>query len=401
MENFSKYTKNFFFFNTTAWLLVKFWFSIILFFEFARVVFILSNYSLFVNAGVSESIKSMWHGLKMDMSMAAYLALPAGLILIMYGFINLPALKKIIKIYTSIILIILLLILTADIFLFKAWGNRIDATPLKYFSNPQEVWASISHLPVFWISLLFVIIAIVLIIIIKFWINNLFKLIAVSKKVIQVVILLILMGALIIPLRGGLQLAPLNQSSVYFSDNNFANQAALNAPLNFMYSINHNENNTENPFVVSSDSAIKITVESLYANRGETEQFLDSTKRLNIILITWESFTGKVIDAKKNDIEITPGYNQLKKEGVFFSNIYASGDRTDKGIVSILSGYPAFATTSIVKTPKKAASLQILGRDFQKHNYSTAFYYGGEPEFANMKAYLMQGGFKKFVTIKD
>lgn len=401
MDNNIILKRRFSFFNSTTWLVIKFWFSLILFFEVARIVFLISNSSLLSSAGISECLRSLLHGLKMDMSMSAYLALPVALLLLFSGLISIKVLKKIIKIYSSIIVIIILLIIVADVFLFKAWGNRIDATPLKYFSNPKEVWASISHLPVFWITFLFVIFSIILIFLIKKWVNKLFNPIDLNNKAIQILMLILLMGVLIIPLRGGLQLAPLNQSSVYFSDNNFANQAAINAPWNLMYSINHNENDTKNPFVVSSDSIVKITLDSLFENSGKTIQFLDSTKPLNIILITWESFTAKAIDAVKEGIEITPGYNRLKREGVYFSNIYASGDRTDKGIVSILSGYPAFATTSIVKTPKKAASLPILGRDFLKHNYSTAFYYGGETEFANMKAYLMQGGFKKFITISD
>ena len=57
-----------------------------------------------------------------------------------------------------------------------------------------------------------------------------------SRSVLETVVLLLITAALIIPIRGGLQLAPINQSSVYFSDNAFANQAALNTAWNFMYS---------------------------------------------------------------------------------------------------------------------------------------------------------------------
>jgi phosphoglycerol transferase MdoB-like AlkP superfamily enzyme len=98
---------------------------------------------------------------------------------------------------------------------------------------------------------------------------------------------------------------------------------------------------------------------------------------------------------------ITPGFNKLMKEGIYFSDIYATGDRTDKGIVAVLSGYPAQAITSIVKEPVKAAKLPMISKLFKQNNYNTAFYYGGEIEFANMKAYLLQGGFDQFVTIVD
>src|SRR5690606_11469546 len=78
-----------------------------------------------------------------------------------------------------------------------------------------------------------------------------------------------------------------------------------------------------------------------------------------------------------------------------------SGDRTDKGIVAILSSFPAQPKTSIVKIPSKVAKLPMLSELFNQHQYFTSFYYGGELEFANMKAYLTNGNFKHFTSIKD
>ncbi len=34
-------------------------------------------------------------------------------------------------------------------------------------------------------------------------------------------------------------------------------------------------------------------------------------------------------------------------------------------------------------------------------NYSTPFYYGGEPAFANIKSYLSNGGFDKIIEKND
>src|SRR5690606_17955243 len=98
------------------------------------------------------------------------------------SFIKLEFLKRIVIVYTSVIAIILLLIFIADVFLFKAWGSRIDATPLKYFSNPKEMWASISHLPVFWIGLAFVVFSAGLIYFIRRYLKKSFNHISVNKK---------------------------------------------------------------------------------------------------------------------------------------------------------------------------------------------------------------------------
>ncbi len=121
----------------------------------------------------------------------------------------------------------------------------------------------------------------------------------------------------------------------------------------------------------------------------------------NVILIVWESFTAKAVGLQVGGLTITPGFNSLMKEAVYFPEIYATGDRTDKGIVGILSGYPAQATTSIIKEPVKAAKLPMLSKLFKDRGYATSFYYGGELEFANMKAYLLQGKFDHFTTINN
>src|SRR5690606_28715715 len=72
---------------------------------------------------------------------------------------------------------------------------------------------------------------------------------------------------------------------------------------------------------------------------------------------------------------------------------------TDKGIVGILSGYPAQPISSIVKNPDKSRTLPHLATAFSREGYHTAFYYGGEMEFANIKSYLMQGAFRELVDV--
>lgn len=387
-----------------VWFILKYWFCWILFFEVARIGFILTNLNEVENAGLRTSLLSLWYGIRMDMSTAAYITLPVALAVLISVFLK-PFRNAIIyKIYTTIVLFLVLLILVADIGLFKAWGSRIDATPLKYLSNPKEAWASVNHLPIFSILIVFLLVYLLLVL----WSNKLIlkwlPVLKVSqKKWLNFILILLLTGLFIIPIRGGFQLAPLNQSSVYFSKNNFANLAALNAPWNFLQSISQNTDYTINPFRVDDDAKVKVVTDSLFEKKGSSAQLIDLGKGapLNVILIVWESLTSKAVGLQMEGKMITPGMNELKKEGIYFSDIYATGDRTDKGIVGVLSGYPSQATTSVIKEPGKAAKLPMLSKIFAKRGYNTTFHYGGELEFANMKAYLLQGAFNQFTTIDD
>jgi phosphoglycerol transferase MdoB-like AlkP superfamily enzyme len=381
-----------------------YWVLWVIFFEIARLLFLFANFSEWTLAGRKEGFRSLWYGLRMDMSMAAYLVLPIVIFQMIGVFIAFFRTAMLYRIYNFFVMSVIILLIISDIGLYQAWGSRIDASPLKYLHNPREVWASISHLPVFWIILsLIILVFIVTKIFNHFTKNQLARIKQPSQKILFLFSLLIAAGLFIIPLRGGFQLAPINQSTVYFSQSNFANLAALNAPWNFMYSVNHNVESGENPFVFFEKGRSKGITDSLFINLGKTDHVVNTQagKLPNIILIVWESLTAKVIDSSLEGKEITPGINRLKNEGIYFSNIYASGDRTDKGIVAVLSGYPSQPTTSIVKIPSKAAKLPALGKLLKEKGYATSFFYGGELEFANMKAYLLQAGYQKFVSVDD
>jgi len=379
--------------------IIKYWIGWVIFFEITRLVFLLANFKETWQAGFRNFLGSIFYGLRMDMSMAAYIAIPV-CIFVLIAILFKPFQKRSLYFtYSAIIILPILMLLFADVGLFKAWGIRVDDSFLKYLSSPKEAWASVSHLPVFAIILLFVVLYALLLYIIKRWLNKIFPSFEATSKWIAVVVLL-LAGLFIIPLRGGFQLAPLNQSSVYFSQNNFSNLAAINPIWNFVRSLTFRTNGNKNPFVTMSEKQASVIVDSLFTHHGN-DSILPVAEKPNIIVIVWESFTEKAIHVKINGEEVTPGFNQLTNEGLYLSNIYATGDRTDKGIVGVLSGYPAQPTTSIVKEPTKAASLPMLPEVYKKQGYYTSFYYGGELEFANMKAYLLGCGFNRFTSIED
>ena len=336
--------------------------------------------------------------------MASYIILPVCLFLLA-GFIWKGFYKPSLYIfYTGIILLPMLGVVFCDLPVYRIWGNRLDATALKYLASPKEAWASVSNLPIFWLVVGFLIVYwIIFTSWRKFIRANENAIASAEKKWAQLILLVVFICIQIIPLRGGLQQSPLNQSSVYFSTHNYINLATLNAPWNFMYSLNQHSGSTANPFIYLDSTQAKKIKDSLLIQSGATYQLIDLAKnsKPNVIVVVWESFIEKATHLSKKGIEVTPYFNQLKKEGVYFPNIYCSGDRTDKGIVAVLSGYPAQPTTSIIKIPTKAATLPTLPKLYHDQQYQTSFYYGGELEFANMKSYLLGSGFQQFTSKSD
>src|SRR5947208_1978774 len=147
----------FYFYNMPGRLkfFLLYYFSWVLLFEAARVLF------LFYNAGQSGQLSSatkayiLLYGLRMDLSMASYILLPICAFVIAADFIPFFRKAPVYKIYTYVVLFFVLLIVLSDLEIYRNWGFRVDTTPLQYLASPKEAFASISQLPLLKILLLF------------------------------------------------------------------------------------------------------------------------------------------------------------------------------------------------------------------------------------------------------
>ena len=117
-------------------------------------------------------------------------------------------------------------------------------------------------------------------------------------------------------------------------------------------------------------------------------------QRPDIVIILIESAGDFLAD-------VMPRLQQLKKEGINFSNCYGNTWRTDRGTVCTYSGYPSFPTSSVMKMPSKTQHLPSIARTLQKAGYQTSYFYGGDINFTNMRSYLVGTGFEQLTWMKD
>ena len=379
--------------------LLVYFLSWIIFFDLMRLVFLAYHFDKTTQLSFKTLISSFLYGLRMDMSVAAYIIVPVCLFVLLSLFIHFFRRLLIYRIYTFIVLLVVGLISFFDLEIYNAWGFRIDTTPLKFLSTPREAFASISHLPLLFLTIIFVVCYGLFYFCFKYILKWIFFQQQNKDRISTALLLLFFMGCLIIPIRGGFQLAPLNQSSVYFSTDNYANHAAINASWNFLHSLFSKGALEKNPYQYLPVQRVKAITDSLYSNAAVTEQVVNFSpgSPINVIVVVWESFTEKALHVIIDNKEVTPNFNRLKQQGIYFSNLYASGDRTNKGIPAILSGYPAMPNTTIIHSPGKSEKLPALSRLFKEKGYYTPFFYGGEPEFANLKSYLLHAGFSPII----
>lgn len=115
-------------------------------------------------------------------------------------------------------------------------------------------------------------------------------------------------------------------------------------------------------------------------------------KNHNIILLVVESLSGKYLESLGGYKGLTPNLESLAKESLYFTNFYATGTRTVRGMESITLSIPPTAGRSIVKRPDNH-DMFSSGFIFRDKGYDTKFIYGGHGYFDNMNEFFSNNGF--------
>jgi phosphoglycerol transferase MdoB-like AlkP superfamily enzyme len=365
-------------------------------FAVVKIAFLLYHLHIAKTLTTAETFKIFIYGLRMDASFTAYICIFPFLLFFIKSFARNFPVNKIIRIYTYVLIVLISFLITADLELYNAWGYRMDATPLQYFKSPKEMGATISSAPLFLLLIIFIFLIALFIFIYKKYFNLFIERNQKIFHLYDVFISAFMIAVLFIPIRGGIQKIPMNISDVYFSEKIFADHAAINLPWNIMFSI-LNIHNKQNPFDYFPEEKAEQLVSDLYNTGPKKIPSILSVEKPNIIIVILESYTAKWVGCLGGVPGVTPNLDSIAADGLLFTNIYAAGDRSEKGQVAVLSGYPNQAITSIIKTPTKTRDLPSINQSLEKIGYHSSYTYGGELEFANIKSYLINIGIDKFV----
>jgi phosphoglycerol transferase MdoB-like AlkP superfamily enzyme len=110
-------------------------------------------------------------------------------------------------------------------------------------------------------------------------------------------------------------------------------------------------------------------------------------RRLNVVLVSVESLGAEFLGAYGNPRGLTPSLDRLAGESLWFSSVYATGNRTVRGLEALALALPPSPGQSIVRRPGNDM-LFSLGSVFEDKGYSVLFAYGGYGYFDNMNAFF-------------
>lgn len=391
--------------------LIKTYILFVCIFILQKPLFILYYSSLYAGTSWTDPFKVIWNGLPLDLSLAGYLTAIPGLLFIASAWTLSKTLRRIWNGYYFFIAILLAVIFIVDIGLYEYWGFRLDATPLFYFfSSPKDALASISIWQVLGGIVAMILYASLLYALLLWIQKGIWKRLKLPYRRLSVSgVMLLLTGLLFIPIRGGFTVSTMNTGKVYFSSNQRLNHAAINPAFSLMESLSKQKDfgkqyrfmeaaqadelikNLVDPSVLDSTAMVPDTLRTT----------LFKTERPNVIFVILESFSSRLMTTLGGESDIAVQMDSLAKEGVLFTNFYANSFRTDRGLVAILSGYPAQPTTSIMKYPRKTQNLPAIAGSLRDAGYRTKYYYGGDADFTNMRSYLMSSGFEHIISDQD
>ncbi|WP_338766110.1 sulfatase-like hydrolase/transferase [Bernardetia sp. ABR2-2B] len=385
------------------WL--RLWIFWLLYFALHRLVFFIYNHSIFNEYPLSEQLQAFWEAIHLDFSTAGYLITLPTLFLIGYIFS-----VKFIHRFNYVLIILIGIISVSDTLLYHEWGYKLNAYALSFLLYPTQMMASVTTTQL----VLALILEISLIGFGVFFYKFISKVgvdnpkefekyhFTQKKNIIYPVtygLVSLLVAALtFLAIRGGLGLAPINQSAAYYSTYTPLNHLATNTSWNLLFSIlKTNKASKQSGITFFDKKTVQKNIQEIYtANPKEQEKILRYT-RPNVVLVILEGYTSDLITTLGGEKGITPHFSKMTREGLLFTNIYSTADRTDKGVIGVLSGYPAQKHSSIIKEPQKFEKLPSLSSAFKEKGYATSVYYGGESEYMNFKAYWRYAGFDEII----
>ena len=373
-------------------------------FALQHPVFIACYHSLFRGVGLGGVCAATWHGLRMDMAMAGYLAIVPGLLAAASVWTAGRAMRYAACIYSAVATAVVSLSFVVDLCLYGYWGFRLDATPVFYFfTSPADAVASVSG----WFVVMGLLAAAaygagVYWVLQKILTADVPLLPTLRSRIVATAVAIVLTGVLFIPIRGGFTTSTMNLSAAYFSQNQRLNHAAINPLFSFMHSMAH-QTDFASQYRFMDNAEAERLMEALRdkpVTDADSVPRLFTTNRPNVIFIILESFSSHLLPSLGGE-NVAPNLDAMSREGVTCTNFWGNSFRTDRGLVSIISGYPAQPSTSIMKFAEKVEHLPSIPKAMKREGYDLKYYYGGDANFTNMLAYLVSAGFDKVVSDKD
>ena len=291
--------------------------------------------------------------------------------------------------FSTIFLFVLVIIFNAvsEYFFWNEFGVRYNFIAVDYLIYTNEVIGNILEsypiIPLFSVILLFT--TAITLFIYKKTKSQLIVLPTFSQKMILLAsyIGLFLLSLFIIP-----KFSEIKTKTV------FASEIQANGLPKFYNAFTNNELDFFQFYpTIDQKLAEKVYLQDFNPSTLERNITSDSTEfKKNVVLISIESLSAEFLEHYGSQDKITPFLDSLADKSLMFTNLYATGNRTVRGLEALTLCIPPTAGESIVKRENNTNKFST-GSVFKSKGYQTKFLYGGYSYFDNMKAFFQGNGY--------
>jgi phosphoglycerol transferase MdoB-like AlkP superfamily enzyme len=230
---------------------------------------------------------------------------------------------------------------------------------------------------------------------------------------VRVLGLPLLMALLFMGGRSSFDHRPANASTAAFTNDQLVNKLALNSIYTVLYAAYdlRNEDRADGRYgqMPAQKMVAILRRESLIPSTAFVEdptstwhhqQPVNPPRGRNLVIILQESL-GAGFSKKLGGLGLTPEWDRLMDQGLWFSQLYAAGTRSARGIEAVIAGFPPSASRSVLKLGLAQQRFVTLASILKRAGYATEFIYGGESHFDNMAGFFLANGFDRVIDQND
>jgi len=199
-----------------------------------------------------------------------------------------------------------------------------------------------------------------------------------------------------------LGLVAVGQELAETESNAFVQQLSGNGFYAFGHAYQHNELDYQRYYPSHDGDALNVKIRDLVQEPNSLFTSPNGIKRtisargplqeVNVVLISVESLSASFLGHFGNQQNLTPELDTLADQGLLFTNLYATGTRTVRGLEALSVGTPPTPGQSIVRRPDNN-NLENLGEELKDAGLQPYWIYGGYGFFDNMNAYFNANGY--------
>ena len=188
-----------------------------------------------------------------------------------------------------------------------------------------------------------------------------------------------------------------------YSENRVVNELAANGVYSFFNAALHSSLDYPAYYLSLPDDEaderlrrlVKETAADFYPDSDHIERHIRGSglpKRLNVVVLLEESLGAEFVGAYGDRRGLTPNLDRLSKRSLLFTNVYATGTRTVRGMEAVSASFPPVPAESIVKRPHNEG-LFNWSTVMAKNGYAPTFIYGGYGTFDSMNQFFGANGY--------